>query len=89
MRLLHAAALAAAFVVLMFGAQGLIDKIDQDATARADYKRWVNESCLPVMHGESAVIVSDGKQMRCRVYSRNHRGQVPIVVSSAVMEVPR
>lgn len=89
MKALHGLALAASFLILYFGAQGLVDKIDQDANARADYKRWVQESCLPLMAGESAAIVSDGKQMRCRIYTRNHRGMVPVVVSSAVMEVPQ
>lgn len=89
MKLLHTIALAAAFLVLTMGAWGIVDKIDQDADARHEYKRWVNESCLPVMPGESAVIVSDGKQMRCRIYTNNTRGMVPMVVSSAVMEAPQ
>jgi len=89
MKLLHTIALTAAALILFFGAHGLVDKIDQDANARADYKRWVQESCLPLMAGESAAIVSDGKQMRCQIYSNAMRGMVPIVVSSAVMEVPR
>lgn len=89
MKLLQTIALTAAALILYFGAQGLVDKIDQDAEARAEYKRWVTESCLPLMAGESAVIVSDGTQMRCRIYTHNTQGLVPVIVSAAVMEAPR
>jgi len=89
MKLLHTIALTAAALILFFGAHGLVDKIDQDANARADYKRWVRESCLPLMAGESAAIVNDGKQMHCRIYSTASisTGMAPKITRAAVIEI--
>jgi hypothetical protein len=89
MKALHTLALTAAAMIVIFGAYGLVDKIDRDADARADYKRWTQEACLPILPGESALIVSDGRQMRCRIYRNATPGMAPVIVSAAVMEVLR
>lgn len=70
------------------GVYSAVDLLDRHTEERIAYQRWVNESCLPTRAGDSAVIISDGRQMHCRIYSRNARGMTPIIVSSAVMETP-
>ncbi len=76
-------------VVCLIGVYGAIDLLERHTEERLAYQRWVADACMPTRAGDSAVIVSDGIQMRCRIYSRNVRGMTPVIVSSAVMEVPQ
>lgn len=76
-------------LLALLGIYGLVDTIDRATDERLAYHAWLREACIPTRAGESAVIISDGRQMRCRIYTRNTTGYAPIIASSAVMEVPR
>lgn len=74
--------------ICLLGIYAAVDLLERHTEERIAYQRWVAEACIPTREGESAVIVSDGRQLRCRIYSRNVRGMTPVIVSSAVMEAP-
>lgn len=80
---------AAGLVALVLGTQGLLDRIERDTEDRIAYRQWVRDACVPARARESAIAVHDGKRLHCTVYSNYERGMAPIVVSAAVMEVPR
>jgi hypothetical protein len=64
---------------------GLADKIDRWGDSQADYRRWVEEACLPAP-GQTSVARNEGGRLTCTIFSRNDPGRVPLVYSSAVME---
>jgi len=78
---------AAALVVLILGAQGLLDRLERDHEDRLSYREWVADACTPKV-GETAVAENDGQRLHCTIYVRNAKGFAPVVVSAAVMEVP-
>lgn len=78
-----------AAIAALLGVYGLVDTIDRATEARVDFLRTADEKCLPLRPGESSIIVSDGRQMRCRVYIRNSPGMAPAIVSAAVMDIPQ
>lgn len=78
---------ALALVILILGAQGLVERIERDTEDRIAYRQWVADACTPAA-GESAVAINDGRRIRCTIYSRAGYGLATEVVSAAVMEVP-
>ena len=79
---------ALGLIVLILGAQGLLDRMERDTEDRIGYRKWVAEACLPG-EGESATAIhSDGK-LHCTIYSQRGYGLVPIILSAAVAEVPQ
>jgi hypothetical protein len=74
--------------ICLLGIYAAVDLLDRHTEERIAYQRWVNESCLPTRAGDRAVIISNGQQMHCRIYSRDARGMTPVIVSAAVMEAP-
>lgn len=79
---------AALLVALILGAQGLADRIEREADARIEYRRWVEDACTPSA-GQTAVTTHDGKVLSCTIYSRTSIGYAREVVSVAVLEVPQ
>lgn len=65
-----------------------VDANDRAADARAEFLRMADEDCLTLKPGEMAVIISDGRQMRCRIYANHGTGLAARLVSSAVLEIP-
>ena len=80
---------AAALLLALLGVYGLVDAIDRDIDARLEFVRTADEKCLPRAAGESAILISDGHRMQCRVYVRNTPGMARALVSAAVMDLPR
>jgi hypothetical protein len=78
---------ALALIVLILGAQGLLDRLERDTEDRIAYRQWVADACIP-NHGESAIAVHDGKRLRCTIYSQRGYGLATEVVSASVMEAP-
>ena len=77
---------ALALVVLILGAQGLADRIEREADARIEYRRWVEDACTPAA-GQTAVTTHDGKVLSCTIFSRTGIGYAREVVSVAVLEM--
>jgi len=77
---------AALLIALILGAQGLADRIEREADARIEYRRWVEEACTPSA-GQTAVTTHTGRQLSCTIYSRTDIGYAREVVSVAVLEV--
>lgn len=67
---------------------GLVDAISQAGDKRAELAHAMRESCMPTA-GQTAVIVSDGRIARCRIYSSasQSRGMAPRLISAAVVDV--
>lgn len=63
--------------------------LDRDAAARAAFLRTVDDACIPLQDGQSAIAVRSYGIVRCHVYTRNTPGLARKLVSSAVAEVPR
>lgn len=80
-------AAALALVLLILGAQGLLDRLERDHEDRLSYRQWVADACTP-SPGEMVVAEHDGQRLHCIIYARNAKGFAPVVVSAAVMEVP-
>lgn len=75
-------------VICLLGIYGALDILERTNEDRLAYRRWVADSCIPTRAGESAVAVSDGKRLRCTIYSKTGYGMAPTVVSAAVMDMP-
>lgn len=78
-----------ALLLFLLGVYGLVDAIDRDIDARLDFVRAADEKCLPRNANESALIVSNGQQMRCAIYIRNSPGMARQLVSAAVVDIPQ
>lgn len=63
--------------------------LDDTHTARVSFLRAVDENCIPLKDGQSAIAIRDHGIVRCHVYSRNSPGLARVLISSAVMEVPQ
>jgi hypothetical protein len=74
-------------VAAVLGVQGFLDRLDRDAAAWSDYRKWISDSCVPGP-GESSTLIHDGKKLHCTIYSQRGYGLTTKVVSSAVAEVP-
>lgn len=77
-----------ALLLALLAAYALVGANDRAADARAEFLRMADEDCLTLKPGEKVVIVSDGKQMRCRIYTNASPGMAASVVSSTVLEIP-
>jgi len=77
---------AALLIALILGAQGLADRIEREAEARIEYRRWVEDACTPSA-GQTAVTTHTGKVLSCTIYSKTGIGYAREVVSVAVLEV--
>jgi hypothetical protein len=87
MTTLKNAAIGALFALFLFGAYGLVDRIERDTEDRLSYRAWVADACIP-KPGETAIAVHEDKKLHCTIYSRIGYGLVPVVASAAVMESP-
>ena len=69
-------------------AYNFADRIEQHTEARIAQASAYRDGCLPAA-GETAVIVSNGHQARCRIYrsASISTGMAPMLVSAAVVEV--
>lgn len=69
-------------------AYNVAERIDRQAEARIALAESYREGCLPAS-GETAVIVSDGRMARCRIYrsASVSTGMAPVLVSVAAVEV--
>lgn len=85
---MKAALFAVGAVLIWLAAQALVQTIEADTEARIAQAGAYRDGCLPAP-GETAVVVSDGRTARCRIYSNKspHRGMVPQLVSAAAVEV--
>lgn len=63
--------------------------LDRDNAARAAFLRAVDENCIPLQDGQSAIAVRDRGVVRCYVYTRNSPGLARVLISSAVMDMPQ
>lgn len=78
---------ALALVVLVLGAQGVLDRIERDTEDRLAYRQWVADACMPGT-GQTAIAINHGGKLQCTIYSRIGYGLATEVASAAVMEVP-
>lgn len=67
---------------------GLTDAITTAGDKRAELAHAMRESCMPTA-GQTAIIVSDGRIARCRIYSSasQSRGMAPRLISAAAVEI--
>ena len=81
--------LAVCAVGFLLATYGFVDAIERDNEARLAYHAALHEDCIPKT-GQTAVIVSDGQRVHCRLYSSasTHTGMVPQLISAAVLEAP-
>lgn len=86
---MKAALHAFAAIGFLLGAYGLVDIIERDAEDRHSYRRWVADACIPARAGQAVVAEHDGRRLSCTIYSDYARGLAPVIVSAAVMDVPR
>ena len=82
------AAIIASIIAGVLGAYGLVDAIERDTEARLAYSADLRAGCIPTRAGENAIIINDGMQLRCRIYSDAGGAMVPKLVSAAVLEAP-
>jgi len=81
-----------AYTALLIGliliAYNVVDRIEQYTEARLAQAEAYRDGCLPAA-GETAVIVSNGRQAHCRIYrsASISTGMAPMLVSAAVVEV--
>lgn len=76
-------------IVGILGVQGLLDRLEQDTEARLAFLRAVDEKCIPLQDGQSAIAVRHRSIVRCHVYTNNSPGLARQLISSAVMDVPQ
>jgi hypothetical protein len=69
-------------------AYNIVDRIEQHTEAVIASEQAFRDGCLP-RAGEMAIIVSNGRSARCRIYSSNSTGSgmASKMVSAAVIEV--
>lgn len=75
-------------VACLIGLYGAIDIMDRATEERLALQRWAEDACIPTRAGDKAVIISDGRRVRCTIYSNSDYGRAPVIVSAAVMELP-
>lgn len=78
---------ALALVMLILGAQAVVDRLERDTEDRLAYRAWVAAACTP-RPGERAVANNVAGKLSCTIYSHAEYGLRPIVVSAAVMDSP-
>ena len=78
---------ALALLVLILGAQGLVDWNERETEDRLSYRQWVADACTP-NEGETAIARRENGKLTCTIYARYSRGMTPLIVSAAVMELP-
>ena len=76
-----------AVVAAVLAALALADRIDRWGDDQADYRRWVEDACIPAP-GQKTVARNEAGRITCIIYSGAEFGRVPLVVSAAVMEPP-
>jgi len=81
-------AYASMLLAVIFIARNITDRIEQATEARIAVASAFREGCLPAA-GETAIIVSNGRTARCRIYrsASVQYGMAPKLVSAAVVEV--
>lgn len=76
-----------AVVAAILATLALADRIDRWGDDQADYRRWVEDACIPGP-GQTTVARHKDGRLTCIIYSAADYGRVPLVFSSAVMEPP-
>lgn len=80
--------LAITLVAALLGIMGMVDAIEQNTEARIAVASAFREGCLPDP-GETAVIISDGRRAKCRIYTTASRslGMAPKLISVAAVDL--
>lgn len=81
-------AYTSALLGLMLIGWNIADRVEQHTEARIAQASAYREGCLPAV-GETAIIVSDGRVARCRIYrsASTSPGMSPVLISAAAVEV--
>jgi len=82
------AAYTAALIGIIVIAYNVVDRIEQNTEAKIAAAESFEKGCMPGA-GEMAIIVSNGRSARCRIYSSasTSPGMASRLVSAAVVEV--
>ncbi len=75
-------------VVCLIGLYGAIDIMERATEERLALQHWAEDACIPTRAGDKAVIVSDGRRLRCTIYTNTGYGRAPVIVSAAVLDLP-
>lgn len=80
---------AAMVIGVILIAYNIVDRIEQATEARIAAAENLEKACLPRV-GETAIIVSNGRQVRCSTFTTPSLspGMAKHLVSSAVVEAP-
>lgn len=82
-------AYAAMVIAVILIAYNIVDRVEQATEARIAAAESFEKGCLP-RAGETAIVVSNGRQVRCITYTTPSLspGMAKHLVSSAVVETP-
>lgn len=81
---------AAKVVALLLIAYAVVEEPGGGAgMTRAEFARFIDDSCLPRRSDERAVAVLDDGRLQCTIFANAGHAKTPMVLSAAVMESPR
>ncbi len=75
--------------ICIVGVYGAVDIMHRATEERLALQHWADEACIPTKAGDPAVIVIEGRRVRCTIYTNSGYARAPVVASAAVMELPR